>query len=337
MIYLHGMGHYHPPTQIDNAFLESLEIGSNSDWIMERVGIKIRRTVLPLEYIRKTKNKDTRAAIEAATHSNAETGALAAKMALQRAGITAKDVGMVISSSCIPDTSCPSEAATIAGALGIECLSFDVNSACSSFGVCLDLLSRMREETLPSYVLIVNVENMTKVVDYSSRNTAALWGDGSSAAVISTTEPSALRITNFSSNSSPSGCDNIKLWRWDHFQQNGKAVQNFAIRQMTSAVKSLQDDCDMKQGRFIFIGHQANYTMLESVCRRSKIDKANHWHSVTEFGNTGSSGAPGVLSLNYDKLRKQDQLAFSVVGAGLTWSSFKVEVSEKFKERTLLV
>ena len=60
MIYLHGFGHFHPENQLDNAFLESLDIGTNDKWIVDRVGIKNRRTVLPLDYIRATKNQDLR-------------------------------------------------------------------------------------------------------------------------------------------------------------------------------------------------------------------------------------------------------------------------------------
>jgi 3-oxoacyl-[acyl-carrier-protein] synthase III len=61
MLYLHGLGHFHPENELDNAFLESLDIGTNELWITSRVGIKNRRTVLPLDYIRQTRNKDLRA------------------------------------------------------------------------------------------------------------------------------------------------------------------------------------------------------------------------------------------------------------------------------------
>ncbi len=65
MLHLHALGHYHPGNVIDNAFLEGLGIDTNDAWIMERVGIRSRHTVLPLDYIRSTRNRDPRAAIEA--------------------------------------------------------------------------------------------------------------------------------------------------------------------------------------------------------------------------------------------------------------------------------
>ena len=80
-LYLHGLGHFHSEVEIDNRFLEDLDIGTNDAWIMERVGIRTRRTLLPLDYIRETRNADPRMASEAMLYSNAETGRRAALMA----------------------------------------------------------------------------------------------------------------------------------------------------------------------------------------------------------------------------------------------------------------
>ena len=86
-LYLHGMGHFHPENVITNQFLVDLDIGTSEEWILERVGIIARRTVLPLDYIKNTKNKEPKAAFEASLYSNAKMGAAAARMALDRAGI----------------------------------------------------------------------------------------------------------------------------------------------------------------------------------------------------------------------------------------------------------
>src|SRR6056297_1126044 len=97
MLYLHGLGHFHPENVISNRFLSELDIGSDEEWIMERVGIAARRTSLSLDYIKTTKNKDPRQAREAATHSRTDGAVEAARMALDRAGLTPADIGMVIS------------------------------------------------------------------------------------------------------------------------------------------------------------------------------------------------------------------------------------------------
>jgi len=177
-LYLHALGHFHPENEITNSFLEDLDIGTTDAWIMERVGIRSRRTTLPLDYIRTTRNRDPRAAQEATMHTHADTGRRAAEMALARAGIRATDVGLVIAGSSAMDTATPAEACNVARALGIEATAFDVNSACTSFFVQLHVLSLMRPDALPPFVLLVVPEAVTRAVDYTDRAAAVLWGDG---------------------------------------------------------------------------------------------------------------------------------------------------------------
>ena len=96
MLYLHGVGHSHPENVISNQFLEELDIGTCDEWITERTGIRERRSVLPLDYIRETRNEDLRAAPGAVTITNAELARRAAEMAIERAGIDRDDIGLHI-------------------------------------------------------------------------------------------------------------------------------------------------------------------------------------------------------------------------------------------------
>src|SRR5260221_1007669 len=132
-MFLHAIGHFHPENLITNAFLQELGLETDETWILDRVGIRTRHTVLPLDYIRQTKNRDVRAAQEAALYSNAETGKRAALMALERAGLKPSDIGMVISGGCAPDECIPAEACRVAESLNIDAPALDINSACSSF------------------------------------------------------------------------------------------------------------------------------------------------------------------------------------------------------------
>jgi 3-oxoacyl-[acyl-carrier-protein] synthase-3 len=327
MLYLHGFGHFHPENEIDNAFLESLDIGTNDQWIMERVGIASRRTVLPLDYIRSTKNADLRAAPEAALYSNAETGRRAGLMAIERAGISPTDIGMVIAGGCSPDTCIPAEASRIARALGLSVPAFDLHAACSTFGAHLHFLSTMGA-ALPEYVLIVQPENATRVVDFRDRSTAVLFGDATSAAVVSTKVPSRARVVFSSFNTDPSGCDEVMIPRLGFFRQNGAIVQKFAIKKMSSLLKDIEDRLDPdRRERLIYVGHQANLTMLESVCRRAHIPPERHFHNIVRFGNQCAAGAPSVLSQSWERFRPGDVVAMVVVGSGLSWSSAQIEFS----------
>lgn len=327
-LYIHGLGIFHPENEIDNHFLESLDIGTNHEWIMDRVGIKSRRTVLPLDYIRETKNHNPRGAIEAALYSNAETGQRAAEAALKMAGINADQIGMVIAGGCSPDMSIPAEASTIAAKLNIEAPAFDLHSACSTFGTHIHFLAMMQPEQLPDYILLVLPENTTRVIDFSDRSAAVLWGDGTQATIVSTKIPSSASISFTSLNSNPASWKKVVIPRYGHFAQEGRAVQTFAIKRTVQCYRELLKITEEKpQGKLYFIGHQANLTMLESVCKRCDIAPEQHLYNIDHYGNTGAAGAPSVLTQNWERFESGDTVAMVVVGAGLTWSSMMINFS----------
>ena len=327
-LYLHSVGHFHPENVIDNSLLEDLDIGTSDEWIVERVGIRTRRTVLPIDYIRTTRNADLRAGQEAALYTNVETGRRAGLAALERAGLKPEDIGMVVAGGCTPEMQIPSEACRIAHALGIEAPALDINSACSSFGAQLHLLGMM--SPLPKFVMVVNPENTTRVVDYADRSAAVLWGDATTAAIVSTEVPARLKIVATMLNSSPTGWGQVTVPRFGHFAQNGSAVQRFAIKTTLVCLNQLlpaaRERAAATGGQVKFIGHQANGLMLDSVIRRAEIAPHNHLHNVLDFGNTGAAGAPSVLSGAWDKLVDGDTVVLVVVGSGLTWAGMQINV-----------
>lgn len=322
MLFLHGLGHFYPETEIDNDFLASLDIGADEDWITKRVGIQTRRTVLSKDYIRQTRNRDTRGAAEASAYTNAQTGARAARMAIERAGLSPNQIGWVVAGGCSPQWLIPAEASTIAAELGLRARSFDINSACSSFVVQMDLLDRM-QTALPEFVLIVNAENTTRTVDYSDRKNAVVWGDGSVAAVVSPRVPSHARARSAEIGSDPSNWDKVTIRAGDRFAQDGAAIQAFAIRTMAEIVSAFRDDGAPDHS--YFVGHQANLRALESVCRRLEIPPAQHLFNVNRFGNCGAAGATGVISQRWDDFRQGDVVLIAVVGSGLTWGGLRVD------------
>jgi 3-oxoacyl-[acyl-carrier-protein] synthase III len=323
-LYLHGLGHFHPETEISNRFLEDLDIGTTDAWILERVGIRTRRTLLPLDYIRQTRNRDPRAAREAMVYGNAETGRRAAEMAIARAGIDKSEIGMVISGSCAPDMVTPADACTIAAALGLEVPCFDVNSACTSFHVAMNLLSMMDPAKMPRFVLSVVPEGLTRTVDYTDRSAAVLWGDGTSAAVLSMQVPGRAEILGNTLESSPAGHDKVQIPRVGHFRQEGRTVQMFAIKKTVRCYQALREKHAQEGRRFHFVGHQANLGMLQKVCELCEVPENLHHSNVRDFGNTAGAGSVSVLSQRWDEWTAEDDVAVAGVGAGLTWSSFLV-------------
>jgi 3-oxoacyl-[acyl-carrier-protein] synthase-3 len=328
MLYLHGIGHFHPGGVITNRFLEELDIGTDEAWIIERVGIRERRTVLSLDYIRETKNADIRAACEASVYRNAEMAAAAARMALERAGLTPADIGLVISGSSIPSILTPAEAATVAAELGIDAPCLDVNSACTTFGMQVEFLNRMAADKLPPFVLMVQPEGITRAIDYRDRSASVLFGDATTAAVVSATVPARAAFAETSCGTNPAGWEKVTISYGSHFRQDGHAVQGFAIRRMTESILALKSGWG-HEGRFRFIGHQANLSALRTVCERAEIPDEQHWCNVADFGNTGGSGAPAVLSRHWEELQPGDRVAICLVGAGLTWVSLLMTVEER--------
>jgi 3-oxoacyl-[acyl-carrier-protein] synthase III len=326
-VYLHGVGHFHPPNEITNRFLEDLDIGTTDAWITERVGIRSRRTVMSLDYIRQTKNVDARASVEARTIDQAELGARAAQMALARSGLTVRDIGMVIGGSSASDFVTPAQTCVIAGRLGIDAPAFDVASACTSFFVPLHLLSMMDPARVPEYVLIVVPETLSCTVDYRDRSAAVLWGDAAVAAVISTRVPGRAEIIGSTLGSDPSSHDKVSVPRQGFFKQEGQAVQKFAIKRMSAMVKDLKSQHVIPGRPFSFIGHQANLRMLERVAEACDIPAARHFHNVCAYGNTAAAGSPSVISQRWDAWNSEDDIAVAGVGAGLTWASYLLRFS----------
>jgi 3-oxoacyl-[acyl-carrier-protein] synthase-3 len=315
--FLHGLGHFHPDSVIDNAFLEALDIGVDRQWISDRVGIEQRRSVLPLDYIRLTRNRDPRATAECVEYSNIDLSVRAARCALARARLAPSAIGMVIAGGCSPETTVPAEACRIAAALGIHATAFDINGSCVSFLVQIHLLNSMDTSALPDFILVVNAESNTRATDYTDRNVASLWGDGAAAAIVSRRVPSELRFAHTRLGTDPSGADLIRTPTGGHFRQNGHAVQQFAVRR-TAAL--FQDALSGPEAHGYFVGHQANLRMLESACRRSGVSPEAHWTNVATFGNCGAAGAPSVLSEHWHEL-PGTSAHLGMVGAGLTWGS----------------
>lgn len=326
MLYIHGAGHYHPENIIDNAFLETLGIETSHEWIIDRVGIKKRHTVIDLADLKHTHNRvigETKV-----NETSAEMGAKAIDMALKRAGIHKEDIGMVVSATCAPAYSLPANASVIAAQAGIEAFTVDITSACSSFASHVHFLNHMHEDAMPDYVLSVIPESWTTTTDFSDRRTAVLIGDGAAAVIFSKKHASAMHITDTYMTSDPTGWDKVQTKTGEHFYQDGLSVQKFAIKKTVATFKRLQKNSNEPLNNHYFISHQANLTMLQSVCKKLGIEQDKHLYNVDEYGNCGAAGAPSVLSQNWDIFKDGDFISLIVVGAGLTWGGMTIAVGE---------
>jgi 3-oxoacyl-[acyl-carrier-protein] synthase III len=327
-MYIISMGSAHPEGRFDNAFLEEINPECSAQWIHEKIGIESRATSLPLDYIRETLNKEPQLAPSVATASATTLGVEAARMAIERAGLLPGQIGLVICNTCRPDYCFPTQGQRIADALGVVGPSYDVMSACPAFALHMDYLHRFRMEELPEYCLCISTAALTQNVDFRDRTDSAIWGDGAAAWIVSPRTAGKLKVLETFFDADPLRAAAVVVDRFGFFHQDGRAVRDFSVRQTVRLVKRLEAMFPIDWSRDVFIGHQANRTMLEQIVRNRGIPEQSHWHNVTYLGNQAGAGAPAVLSERWSSMVVGQRIVVAVVGAGLSWGSVLLEVQE---------
>lgn len=310
-LFLRGIGHAHPKNVVTNAFLSGLGIGTDEEWILSRVGVRERRTILPLGHIQETKNLNVHE-----TQGFVRDGAdnlvrEAAKMALERANLRAEQVGLVISGGCTPTRMIPSDASTYANILGIKAPCLDIHAACSSWVAQAHMLGMLGAYQT---VMTINCEIPTAYVSYADRRNCVLVGDGCVVTLWDRREGS-FRVHDTAFESDPTGAEKVTLGHTVHFDQDGPSVQKFAVTRMAQVYETLRG-LDSA-----FIGHQANARALDSVENRCEI--THTYRNIERFGNTFSAGVPSVLSEQFYNEALRD-VVVTTVGSGLAWGGVRL-------------
>jgi 3-oxoacyl-[acyl-carrier-protein] synthase-3 len=326
-------GHYHPENVIDNSFFDGLDIGSDAEWIADRTGIKSRRSVLTAADIAALHSGEKTLAslrAEGRVMTIGEMGRRAydkLKERLAKEAADDKKVDAVICGTSVPDYDIPANACSIAAALGFEqAVSFDVNSACSAFVMDMIAAKGLIQSGTYQKIAVFNPERYTLRLDYRDRRNCILFGDGCSAALlegVSEGEPaSGLELMDVVMISEPAKYEVVKMPDGDYFDQDGNAVQKFAITQTLRTTQMILDRNQLAVNDLsYFISHQANLRMIQSAVSRLGLAEEKHLYNVDEFGNQGAAGAPAVLSMNWDRFKPGDLIVLTVVGSGLTWGS----------------
>lgn len=328
-----GAGHWVPPTVLDNAFFERLGIESSADWILERVGIRERRTVMTQDDVLALRDGRLTPG-ELITQRRICTLAEMTRhpwiQARQRAKVDAHEIDTVICGTSVPDADIPASACRVAAELGIEAQAWDVNSACSSFVVNLHVARSMATAGLWQRGLIANPERYTCRLDYTDRRSCVLFGDGATVSIAEASQAPrpGLEVIDTIVASSPSGHAHVTIPYNGFFAQNGPAVQKFAITRTFQVARAMLERHHLEANDIgYFVGHQANLTMLLSAARRLGFSAAQHLYNVDRLGNQGAAGAPSVLAENWDRLfaapspTGSDLILVAVVGSGLTWGA----------------
>jgi 3-oxoacyl-[acyl-carrier-protein] synthase III len=318
-------GRYSPPRVLTNAELEVM-VETSDEWIRSRTGIRERR-------------------IADADVGAAKMGAAAALQALDRAGLTAGDVDMILVSTATPDRLLPSTACDVQAILGANRAgAYDFATACSGFPYGLSLASGHIATGAAETVLLICTEKMSSIIDWTDRTTCVLFGDGAGAAVIRPADSADRGVLATYTKSDgtlaellyrPAGGSRIPLdiavldERSHYVRMAGPEVFKAAVRAMCEAAENAlrkagvtADDIDL------LVPHQANIRIIESTARYAGISMDKVFVNVDRYGNMSSASIPVALdeAVEQGRLREGSLALMVAFGAGFTWGSAVVRL-----------
>lgn len=318
-----GTGSAFPRTAVDNSRLETL-MDTSDEWIRTRTGIVSRRIAM----------ED-----ETALSMSIE----AAEKALEAAGIGAEELDLIIVASLSADYVVPMLSCQLQAAIGaVRAVAFDLNAACSGFVFALSTADAHLRTGRFHKALVMGTEVLSKMMDWSDRETCVLFGDGSGAAVISDEEDRLLGFVQGSDGrlGMSIACENRvstnpfmkepPAEKLDYVRMDGKEVYRFAVKtepkvitEMLSQAGLTPDDVDL------YLLHQANLRIIQAVAKRLKQPMEKFPVSIQDFGNTSSASVPMLLDreVRAGNIHPGDRIVLSGFGGGLTWGACGLEWS----------
>lgn len=297
-----GIGRYLPERIVTNKELEQ-RMDTSDEWIRTRTGIEERRIA--------SDDIDT-----------SDMGYIAAKRALDDAGISPEQIDLILVATVTPDRAFPSVACMLQEKLGaVRAAALDVSAACAGFMYAMVTAKQFIETDTYKYVLVVGVEKLSKIVDWTDRNTAVLFGDGAGAVVMGKVSEGR-GIVSFELGADGTG--GKYLYHDDYVVMNGREVFKFAVRQMgESCIRVLEKAGLTKADVDFLIPHQANIRIMEAARERLELPVERMSVTVNKYGNTSAASIPISLVEEVEAGRIQDDDLIIMVGfgGGLTWGA----------------
>lgn len=299
-----GIGRYVPEKVMTNFDLEKI-MDTSDEWIRTRTGIEERHYAA--EY-----------------QETSDLAVLAAKDAIEKAGISPEEIGLILVATVTQDQTFPSVACMVQEQIGaVNAAAMDQAAACAGFIYSVVTAKQFVESNAYKYVLVVGVEKLTKVIDFEDRNTAILFGDGASAAVIGLVSEGR-GILSFELGADGTGGKHLCLTQQQKIAMNGREVFKFAVRQMgESAINVLNKAGLSKEDVDMLVPHQANIRIMESARERLELPAEKMSKTIHKYGNTSAAsiGISLVEELEAGKIKDDDLLVLIGFGGGLTWGA----------------
>ncbi len=332
MPYAHitGWGMFVPEKVLTNDDL-ALMVDTNDEWIRDRTGIRERHIA--------GKNDTTASlAMEAAT----------AALSMAKLHPTALDLIIVATSS--PEYVFPSTASVVQDGIGAtHAGAFDLSAACTGFIFALNMASQAIRSGQIKTALVIGSETLSRIVDWTDRNTCILFGDGAGAFVLQANEEPG-GVLSAVMRSDGSGADLLTIPGGGsknpasaqtvldglHFiHMNGNEVFRFATRVMASASKEAMDKAGLRvEDVALIVPHQANFRIIQAAARGLKLPIERFMVNVEKYGNTSTASIPIAVceAVEQGLLQPGDNTVMVGFGGGLTWGSLAVRWTGPFEQ-----
>lgn len=311
---------YAPAKILTNLDLEKM-VETSDEWITKRTGIKQRRIA---------QDEDT-----------SDLGTKAAKLAIERTNLRAKDIDAVICATISPDHFCmPSTACKIAKNLGINSvMTFDISAACTGFIYLLELAKSLIESGSKKNVLIIGAEKLSKIVDWTDRTTCILFGDGAGAAVVSADSKNEIVDVHTAADGNYAELLITPGGEEKFIKMSGNEVFKVAVQTLTKDVVEILERNKIPSDKIdLFIPHQANLRIIEAVKQRLNFSDEQCVVTVGKYGNTSSASIPMAMNDAYEagRLKNGDLILLDAFGGGFTWGSALLKFGGESHKRSFL-
>jgi 3-oxoacyl-[acyl-carrier-protein] synthase-3 len=319
-VYIRSLATYVPPRVLTNSDLEKM-VDTTDEWILQRTGIRERHIVDP----------------GVATSDLAKEAAI---QAIERAGLTPDDIGLIVVGTVTPDMLFPSTACLVQHKIrASKAWGFDLSAACSAFTYALTTASQLVAAGCHEHALVVGADVMSSIIDYKDRATCVLFGDGAGACVVSAAGPGDNAILDFEHEIDGSGGPALCMpaggslrppshetveQRLHYVKQDGQTVFKFAVRKTEEIARRIMVRNNISAADLdLFVSHQANRRIIQAATEKLGIDPSKVVINIERFGNTTAATIPLALSdaIAAGRLKKGDLVLLCSVGAGFTVGS----------------
>lgn len=321
-IKIKGTGSAVPKKRVTNDELSKI-VDTSDEWIRSRTGIGSRHLAVE----------------ETTTSLSVE----AAEKALKNAGISADELDIIVAATITPDKFFPNLSCEVQAALGAKnAVAFDLSAACSGFIFALDTVSMYLQSGMYKNALIIGAETLSKIIDWNDRGTCVLFGDGAGAAVVCAEAEAqekdasrgilAMEMGSDGARGMVLNCSNRPVnspyvkndTALDYTYMNGQEVYKFAVRTVPDAIENVLEKAGLKSDDIdLFLLHQANMRIIESVSKRLGQPMDKFPTNMQEYGNISAASVAILLDNvnNAGMIKEGSKIVLAGFGAGLTWGA----------------